>query len=195
MPERIDDRIFAKIVDGVDRFLADVGDDPDHHVRSSIEERIVGLAHRLRTDEAIIERGERLKDELLEHPALRGWVGSLWREGKQSLIDASHDGDSELRVRIADSMRGMGERLQSDVELRAKLDRWLLDAVGYVVDHHGSEVGAADRVDDRPVGRDETARKMELQVGRDLQFIRINGTLVGGLAGLVIHALSELLLR
>ena len=195
VPERIDDRIFAKIADGIDRFLVDVGGDPDHEVRRSIERRVAAFAVQLRTDPSLVERGERLKDELLDHPEMRAWIGSLWREAKTTLIAATHDPDSELYRRLVSSLQRLGVRLRDDGEMRAKVDGWIAGAVGYVVDHHRREVG---RLIESTIERwdgDETARKMELQVGRDLQFIRINGTLVGGLAGLAIHAVSELILR
>jgi len=195
VPERIDDRIFAKIIDGVDRFLLDVGGDPDHEVRRSIERRMATFAQQLRVDPALIAKGERLKDELLDHPDVRAWIGSLWRETKRGLIEAAGRSDSELHRRTATSLQHFGQRVQHDPALRGKLDGWVAGAFGSIIDRHRSEVSRLIETTIERWDGEETARKMELQVGRDLQFIRINGTLVGGLAGLVIHAVSELLLR
>jgi uncharacterized membrane-anchored protein YjiN (DUF445 family) len=194
VPEKIDDRIFAKIYDSVQRFLSDVGGDPSHEVRKSIETRVVAFAERLRTDPAMIARGEQLKEEMLEHRDVRAWMTSLWREAKKGLLDATSRPDSELHERIAMSLQKLGERLQREPELRDKLDRWAAGAVGYVIENYRTEVS---KLIESTIARwdgEETARKMELQVGRDLQFIRINGTLVGGLAGLLIHAIGEGLL-
>ena len=109
------------------------------------------------------------------------------------MIAAAGDENSELRIRMTSSLRSLGDRLAVDEELQHKVDDWVMRSVGYVIDHYRNEVsdmiaGTVERWD-----ADTTSRKMELQVGRDLQFIRINGTVVGGLAGLTIHALTELL--
>ncbi|MEO6126508.1 MAG: DUF445 domain-containing protein [Ilumatobacteraceae bacterium] len=195
VPNTIDDRIFEKIYDGVSRFLYDVGGDPTHEVRQSIETRVEAFASRLRTDPAMVAKGEQLKEELLQHPDFRAWMESIWREAKRGLIDATSKPDSELHARIGSSLRSLGERLRDDPSLREKLDRWVASALGYVIENYRSEVS---KLIESTVARwdgESTSRKMELQVGRDLQFIRINGTIVGGLAGIIIHAIGELLLK
>ena len=194
MPEPIDDRVFKKIFGGVQRFLADVRADPNHEVRASIEERIVKLADRLRNDPEMIAKAEELKHELLSHPEVQAWLQSLWGELKRGMLAAADDPDSELRRRLTDGLSNVGRRVASDPELQAKVDDWVERAVAYVVDNYKGEVAdiIASTVE-RWDGAD-TARRIELQVGRDLQFIRINGTVVGGLAGLAIHAVGETLL-
>jgi len=194
VPNTIDDRIFEKIYDGVSRFLYDVGGDPTHEVRTSIEVRVEAFASRLRSDPAMVAKGEQLKEELLQHPDFRAWMESIWKEAKRGLIDATSKPDSELHARIASSLRSLGERLCDDPVLRDKLDRWVASALGYVIENYRTEVS---KLIESTVARwdgDSTSRKMELQVGRDLQFIRINGTIVGGLAGIIIHAIGETLL-
>ena len=192
VPDAIDDRIFAKIYDGVTRFLIDVGGDPSHEVRASIEKRVEAFAGRLRDDPEMIAKGEQLKEELLAHPDMRAWMESLWRDAKRGLIEATSQPTSELNQRIATSLAKLGARLHDEPELQAKIDHWVARAVGYVIDNYRSEVS---KLIESTVARwdgESTSRKLELQVGRDLQFIRINGTIVGGLAGLVIHAIGEL---
>jgi uncharacterized membrane-anchored protein YjiN (DUF445 family) len=192
IPESIDDRIFDKLFNGVHRFLADIGADPQHEVRASIDRRVADFAQRLRTDPEMIRKGEVLKDELLEHPDVRAWIGSLWCEVKEAVERASVDPDSELRRRLSFSLGQAGARLRDDPELQQKVDGWVVSAGGYVVENYRGEVS---RMIESTVARwdaESTSRRMELQVGRDLQFIRINGTVVGGLAGLLIHLLTEL---
>ncbi len=194
VPEPLDERIFNKIFTGVQSFLTDVGDDPDHDVRRSIDERVVAFAERLRTDPELMARGEELKDELLEHPAVRGWIGSLWGEAKTSIERSAADPEGELRQRFAAGFRALGQRLCDDPELQAKVDGWVASAAAYLIDHYRGE---ASRLIASTVERWDaasTSRRMELQVGRDLQFIRINGTIVGGLAGLTIHLITVHLL-
>jgi uncharacterized membrane-anchored protein YjiN (DUF445 family) len=193
VPEAIDDRLFAKIYGAVHSFLADVGTDSNHEVRRSIDARVVAFADRLRSDPELLAKGEELKTELLAHPDVRAWLGSLWGELKRSTVEALDNPRSELRGRLDQSLTRLGQRLATEEALQAKVDDWVMRAAGHVVDHYRGEVadliaGTVAKWDGKATGE-----RMELQVGRDLQFIRINGTIVGGLAGLVIYTVSQLL--
>jgi uncharacterized membrane-anchored protein YjiN (DUF445 family) len=193
VPEPIDDRIFDKAFGGLQRFLTDLSHDPTHPLRASFDARLTELAVRLRTSPELATRGEELKEELLAHPSVRAWSSSLWSELKAELVAASHDPSSPLRQRLDEALLGFGERLQADPALQDKVERWLEEAVGYLAAQHRGEVASFIAA---TVGRwdaEETSRKLELQVGRDLQFIRINGTVVGGLAGLVIFTVGRAL--
>jgi uncharacterized membrane-anchored protein YjiN (DUF445 family) len=193
VPESIDDRLFAKIYGAVRGFLADVGNDSNHELRQAMDARVASFADRLRSDPTLLAKGEELKVELLAHPDVRAWLGSLWGELKRNTVTALDDPDSELRHRLDVSLTSLGRRLASEPSLQAKLDDWVLRAAGHVVDHYRGEV--ADLIAGTVAKWDgaATAERLELQVGRDLQFIRINGTIVGGLAGLVIYTASQLL--
>ena len=147
----------------------------------------------VRDDPELLAKGEALKDELLDHPEFRAWMESLWLGAKRGLIDSTSDPDSELRRRAAVSLQRLGERLVAEPELQGKVNDWVERSLSYVVEHYRSEVSDLIASTVERWDGESTARRMELQVGRDLQFIRINGTLVGGLAGLVIHALGDLL--
>jgi uncharacterized membrane-anchored protein YjiN (DUF445 family) len=193
VPEPIDDRIFEKIYTAVGSFVTDVGNDSSHEIRRSVDVRVSAFAERLKNDPDMLAKGDELKEELLDHPEFRAWVESLWSGTKQGLIDAAGDRESEFRRRAADSMQSLGERLVVDTDLQRKVEAWVDRSIGYVVDHYRSEVTDLIATTVERWDGDATAEKMELQVGRDLQFIRINGTLVGGLAGIVIHALGDLL--
>ena len=114
IPDAIDDRLFTKIYNAVHSFLADVGSDPDHEVRKSIEVRVVAFAQRLRDDPQLLAKGEELKTELLAHPDVRAWLGSLWAEMKRNTISALDDPASELRQRIDRSVANLGRRLAND---------------------------------------------------------------------------------
>jgi uncharacterized membrane-anchored protein YjiN (DUF445 family) len=194
VPEPIDDRVFNKIFGGVQRFLADLRADPDHEVRASIEHRILMLAERLRDDPVTIAKAEEVKQELLSHPEVQAWLQSLWGELKRGILAAADDPHSELRRRLADGLVNAGKRLATDPELQAKVDDWVERAIEYVVDNYKGEVADIIATTVQRWDGADTARRIELQVGRDLQFIRINGTVVGGLAGLAIHAVGETLL-
>jgi len=191
VPESIDDKIFDKIYAGVGNFLADVGGNPNHDVRASINRRVESFADRLRDDPTLIAKGEELKNELLAHPDVRAWLRSLWGELKTSTLAATSDPHSELRARIDNSLVTLGQRLSAEPELQAKVDAWVMRAVGYLVDHYRGEVADLIATTVQSWDGKATGERMELQVGRDLQFIRINGTIVGGLAGLVIYIVSQ----
>ena len=191
VPESIDDRIFNKIYTAVHSFLDDVTAKPDHEVRTAVNERIVAFANRLRTDPELLAKGEELKNEILAHPDVRAWLRSLWGELKAGALSATHDPESELRRRIDDSLTQLGGRLHDDADLQAKVDGWVQRAAGYVVTHYQGEVADLIATTVQSWDGKATGERMELQVGRDLQFIRINGTIVGGLAGLVIYAVSQ----
>jgi uncharacterized membrane-anchored protein YjiN (DUF445 family) len=192
VPEPIDKRIFAKVYSGVQNFLGEMRDHPDHDVRASIDERIASFATRLRNDPELLAKGEELKAELLAHPEVRAWLRSLWGELKRTTLHATHFPESELRRRIDTSLAALGRRLMDDPALQAKIDDWVQRAAGYVIDHYRGEVAGLISSTVAKWDGKATSERIELQVGRDLQFIRINGTLVGGLAGLIIYTVSQL---
>ncbi len=194
VPETIDDVVFEKIYTSVRRFLTEVANDPNHELRRSVDERSVALAAELRSSPALLARGEEIKEEILNHPEVRAWSANLWISLKTSLIEATDDPESQLRLRLEEALVDAGRSLQADPELRDKIEHWIIDAVGYVAEQFRGEVANLIATTVQRWDADETADRIELQVGRDLQFIRINGTIVGGLAGFVIFALSELFL-
>jgi uncharacterized membrane-anchored protein YjiN (DUF445 family) len=191
LPEAVDDRIFERLFDGVCRLLRDVNSDPNHEVRKQFDTWVTSLIDRLENSPEMQEKLDELKREVLEHPQLREWSGSLWTEVKEVLREQAAEPDSEVRKRIADGVQALGGRLCEDEALRAKGERMIEDAVGYLAEHFHDELaelisGTVERWD-----ASETSEKLELLLGRDLQWIRINGTVVGGLAGLVIHAVAQ----
>jgi len=115
----------------------------------------------------------------------------VWGEVKQTTLLASDDPNSELRMRIDRSLVNLGERLRDAPELQQKVDAWVQRAAGYVVDHYRGEVAEIISSTVQKWDGKATAERLELQVGRDLQFIRINGTIVGGLAGLTIYIVTR----
>ncbi len=193
VPESIDDRIFTKLFDGLRGFLNEVANDPNHLVRDHLDRRLAVLVVELRTSPDHLRRGEELKAELLEHPDVRAWVATLWSDLKTRLLAQSADPDSELRHRIDAFVARLAESLATDPALRRKIDGWVEGTARYLVDayrHEATELiaGTVARWDPR-----EASDRVEMAVGYDLQFIRINGTLVGAVAGLAIHGIAALL--
>jgi uncharacterized membrane-anchored protein YjiN (DUF445 family) len=187
--ELVADRLYGEVL----TFAWAVHTEPDHPMRKAVDNFLLDFAEDLRTDPEMIERAEAIKLQVLEHPEVQILVGSAWGTAKKMLLGAAEDPSSELRRRVRDGLVALGGRLTEDVELRSKVDNWLQGVATYVVSNYRGEITTLITDTVQRWDADETARKVELQVGRDLQFIRINGTVVGALAGLAIHTLSQLL--
>ncbi len=188
--ELVADRLYMEVL----AFAWAVHSDPDHAMRKAMDTFLMEFAQDLRTDPATIERAEAIKQQVLAHPEVQTLVGSAWGTAKKMLLEAAEDPSSELRRRVREGLVTLGLRLTSDAELRSKVDTWLEGVASYVVSNYRGEITTLISDTVQRWDAEETSRKVELQVGRDLQFIRINGTVVGALAGLAIHTISELLL-
>ena len=184
------DKIYAEVLS----FAWAVKTDPDHQMRKAVDRFLVEFADDLQNDPKTIAKAEQIKQQVLAHPEVQNLVSSAWRTAKKMLLDAAEDPSSELRVRVRDGLSALGRRLVEEQELRGKVDGWLEGAAVYVVSNYQAEITTLITDTVERWDAEETSRKIELQVGRDLQFIRINGTVVGALAGLAIHTFSQLLL-
>jgi uncharacterized membrane-anchored protein YjiN (DUF445 family) len=193
VPDWVDERLFTRVFNGVQQFLEDVGADPSHELRRAYDARLRAYIHALRTDPSTAARVEEIKKELLEHPAVRHWSGSLWTNAKNSVLAAAADPDSELRARMTGMIRDLAQKLQTDPTLRELVQRHAHSVAGYLVERFSGDL--ADLVGSTVERWDteETSHRIELQVGRDLQWIRVNGTVVGGLAGLLIYTIAQLI--
>ncbi|HEX5367426.1 MAG TPA: DUF445 domain-containing protein [Acidimicrobiales bacterium] len=193
LPDAAEDRIFQRLLDGARRALGEVAADPEHELRADFDARVRRLVEDLQTSEAMRQRGEELKRDLLAQPELRAWIAGVWTDVKVTLRAQAADPGSELRQRLAGAVVALGERLRRDPALAGRAEDGAEAAVRYVAEHFSDEIGTMiSGTIARWDGR-ETADRLELLLGPDLQFIRINGTLVGGLAGLAIHATGQLL--
>jgi uncharacterized membrane-anchored protein YjiN (DUF445 family) len=193
-PRFVDGLVADKLYGEVLAFAWAVHSDPEHAMRKAVDTFLLDFAQDLRTDPATIERAEAVKLQVLAHPEVQILVGSAWGTAKKMLLDAAEDKSSELRRRVRDGLVSLGGRLGEDPELRSKVDNWLQGVASYVVANYRGEIITLITDTVQRWDAEETSRKVELQVGRDLQFIRINGTVVGALAGLAIHTVAQLLL-
>jgi uncharacterized membrane-anchored protein YjiN (DUF445 family) len=193
VPESVDDKVFDKGLSVLQKFLTELVTDPRHELRVQYDERLRELADRLRTDPSLAAKAENMKDDLLAHPAVRDWTGNLGTEIKRSVTEAAADPSSELRRRVEAGIVAFGNQLCTDAGLQAKVDAWLERLVGYLVEQYRGELADLVTGTVRSWDTQQTSRKIELQVGRDLQWIRVNGTVVGGLAGLLIYTVAQLI--
>jgi uncharacterized membrane-anchored protein YjiN (DUF445 family) len=193
VPEWVDDRVFNKGFALLQSFLGDVIDDEDHGLRHGFDAQLRDLAERLRTDPEQIAKVERARDQLLEDPNVHDYLNNLWDSAKRLLLDTADDETSELRRSAETLVVRAGEALRDDPSAQAKVNEAVQRVVAHVVTHYSDDITDVISTTVQRWDTAATSRRLELQVGRDLQFIRINGTVVGALAGLVIYALTQLL--
>lgn len=193
VPEWVDDRVFARGFTAVQSFLADICLDDTHDLRATYDAQLRAFAARLRDDPAQAERLEQAKRELLDHPEVRAYLTTLWGYLKSRILDGAADPDSDLRRSVQSLTVRAGQALRDDPAIAARVDAAVQRVVAHVVTHYADDLTAVISTTVARWDSAETSRRLELQVGRDLQFIRINGTVVGALAGVVIYALSRLL--
>ncbi|HEU0053220.1 MAG TPA: DUF445 domain-containing protein [Longimicrobium sp.] len=191
VPSPIDEKVYQKIISGVETTLQEVSTNPQHPLRGRFNEAMTEFIENLKTSPELIAKGEHLKEEILEHPAVRGYSESLWTDMKASVLRHAADPGSEFRRRIAATVTRFADSMREDPELMAKIDGWIESAVLYFVDQYRGEVADLIATTVAAWDPEDTTRKIELQIGKDLQFIRINGTIVGGLAGLLIYTISQ----
>jgi uncharacterized membrane-anchored protein YjiN (DUF445 family) len=193
LPGAVEDRIFERLLDGARAVLDDMVVDHQHDLRRQLDQRIAELADRLQHSPELRARGDELARDLLDQPDLRNLVAGMWTDAKGALRAQAADPESELRRQLARAIQTAGQRMLDEPALTATVQNGAEAAVRYVVEHFGNEIsqlvsGTIQRWDG-----EETARRLELLLGPDLQFIRINGTVVGGLAGLALHAIAQAL--
>ncbi|HYO35121.1 MAG TPA: DUF445 family protein [Geodermatophilus sp.] len=193
VPDWVDDRVFDRVFAGLQQFLDEVGGERDHELRRVYDARLRAYVHALRTDPDTAESVEAFKKQLLEHPAVRAWSSSLWTNAKTAFLAAAADPDSALRARVAALIGDAARLLRTDPRVRERVQRQSVRVAGYLVERFAGDVADVVGTTVARWDTEETSRRIELQVGRDLQFIRINGTVVGGLAGLVIYTVAQLL--
>ena len=193
VPEWVDERLFNKLFSSVQNFLADVAGEEEHALRRQFDQRLRDYAQLLRTDPAAAASLEKWKRELLDHPAVRKALGSLWEPLTRSVLQAAADPDSELRRVAASVIRQTGMALRDDEELQAKCDGWVAAVMHHVLEHYSGDITGVITHTVARWDSESTSRRLELQVGRDLQFIRINGTVVGSVVGVLIYSASRLL--
>ena len=193
VPEWVDDRVFAKLFNGLQSFLADVTADESHELRQQFDRRLRDYATALRVDPAKAASIDAAKLQLLDHPEVREWLTTLWTHVKGAVLAGAADPGSELRRTVQSLTVQVGTALRDDPPLQAKFEGVLQRMVSHVAARYGADIASLISTTVARWDAEETGRRLELQVGRDLQFIRINGTVVGALVGILIHAISQLL--
>lgn len=184
----LDETVSDKLIGGLEKLLTDMADDPEHPLRLTAEEGLDRFAWDLRHDPATRARIEGFKEELLANPAMQRWLDGLWEQARGMLLAIARDPERAMAGRLGELLRQLGATLENDRRLAATINRFVRRAVVGITTDYGA--GIVRLVSETVRGWDTATitRRLENAVGKDLQFIRINGTLVGGLVGLAIHA-------
>ncbi|MEI2787212.1 MAG: DUF445 domain-containing protein [Candidatus Nanopelagicales bacterium] len=190
-PRWADDMVANKVYREAVKFAEDVRNDPHHPLRTSIDEALLQLSNDLRFDPDMQYKAEQAKMRVLDHPEVNRTLQTTGTVAKEMLLGALDDPTSDLRVRLVDALVSIGSNLTDKPEMRDKVNGWIEDAAIHVVRNNRDEITALITETVDKWDAEETSRKIEIQVGRDLQFIRLNGTLVGALAGVVIYTVSH----
>jgi uncharacterized membrane-anchored protein YjiN (DUF445 family) len=190
VPDAVYRMIFDRLHARLHERLAAMAAGPSNEDRRHLEDWLAALPDRLETSPELRDRGERLKRELLDSPGLREWSSQLWQRAKESLRDQAADPQSRLRVGLAETLVALARRIGTDVRLQAGIERAVESAARALADQFHDELaglvtGTIGRWDAA-----ETSSQLELLLGRDLQYIRINGTVVGAGVGLALHAIA-----
>ena len=186
----LDTKLADAIVDGLRKLTADMHTDPAHPVRVKIEEALAQLANDLQTKPETRERVEAMKLELLENRSVSLWLDTLWQKGREAIIRAARNPDAAMAGKLGEVLKSMGQSLEKDARMKSAINQFARRAVSGMAASYGSSIVKLVSDTIRSWDAQTVTNRLEAAVGRDLQYIRINGTLVGGLVGLLIHTVD-----
>lgn len=192
-PQWLDDAVVDRIHLEIVKWLAEVRDTPNHNMRKAIDAFLARAAHDLQHDERTQRQAENIKERFLDHPSVTDSAVALWGSVRRMLADALLDEQGALRARMVEHLRDLAGRLQTDEALRASVEKRLESGAATFVTSYGHELTTLISTTVESWDAKDASDRIETFVGRDLQFIRINGTVVGGLVGLLIYTLAQLL--
>jgi uncharacterized membrane-anchored protein YjiN (DUF445 family) len=186
----LDERLADAIIDGLRRLTIDMAVDPYHPLRAKAEEGLANLARDMQHDPEMRAKVEDLKNEIIANKAVTDWIDGMWERTRASLLNAARDPDATMAGKFGEAIRQLGQTLQEDERLKHTINQFARRAVVGAVASYGTSI--VGLVSDTIRGWDArtVTDRLEGAVGRDLQYIRINGTLVGGLVGLIIHTVE-----
>jgi uncharacterized membrane-anchored protein YjiN (DUF445 family) len=190
IPGFVDDRILQQMIQRVETRLFEMTLDPEHPMREQFGSWLERLADNLKTSPEHRKFGEEFKQKILENDALQTYLYGLWQELASRLEEDLEHPESGVKQKIDHWLDGVAQELEQDEAMQSRINDWLCDAIVMIVEKNRAQISSLISETVKSWDGEETSKRMELAIGRDLQFIRINGTLVGGLVGLVIHALT-----
>lgn len=191
LPLGVRDAIADRMISGIQRYLAELVADPHHPLRGRFDAAVQDFIQRLKSSPELIAKAEDLKHELLGHPVVEDLVSSVWDRIRGAAERYRADPEHASLEPLESALAAVAESMATNADLRAEVDRFVTDVVASLLEQHRHEVADLIAATVRDWDPQVAANRIELAVGRDLQFIRLNGTLVGGLAGLVIYVVAK----
>jgi uncharacterized membrane-anchored protein YjiN (DUF445 family) len=188
----LDTKLADAIIDGLKKLTVEMSTDPAHPVRVKVEEALAQLANDLQTRPETRERVEAIKEQLLDNRSVSLWLDTLWQKGREAIVKAARNPDAVLAGKLGEVLKSMGVTLESDPRIRIALNRFARRAIVGMAASYGSSIVKLVSETVRSWDARTVTNRLEAAVGRDLQYIRINGTLVGGLVGLILHVLDTI---
>ena len=188
----LDAKLADAIIDGLRKLTVEMSTDPAHPVRIKIEEALAQLANDLQTRPETRERVEAIKEQLLDNRSVSLWIDAIWQKGREAIIKSARNPDAVLAGKLGEVLKSMGATLESDSRIHAAINQFARRAVVGLSASYGSSMVKLVSDTVRTWDARTVTARLEAAVGRDLQYIRINGTLVGGLVGVAIHVLDKL---
>ena len=188
----LDAKLADAIIDGLKKLTVEMSTDPAHPVRVKVEEALAQLANDLQTRPETRERVEAIKEQLLDNRSVSLWLDTLWQKGREAILKAARNPDAVLAGKLGEVLKSMGVTLESDPRIRIALNRFARRAIVGMAASYGSSIVKLVSETVRSWDARTVTNRLEAAVGRDLQYIRINGTLVGGLVGLILHVLDTI---
>ena len=190
MPGFVDDKIVVQMLDRIETLLLEMSLDPDHAMRGNFNRWMLRWADDLQHSPEYQRWGEQIRDSMLENSSLQDYLYRLWTDLVAGLEADLENPESQFRRQLNDLVAGLADEMDRDEDMQSWVNAWLVEAAVSVVDENRHAI--ASLISDTVKSWDaaETSGRIEAAIGRDLQFIRVNGTLVGGLVGLVIHAIK-----
>jgi len=185
-------KLADAIIDGLKKLTAEMSTDPAHPVRMKVEEALAQLANDLQTRPETRAKVEAIKEQLLDNRSVNLWVDAIWQKGREAIIRAARNPDAVLAGKLGEVLKSMGSTLEKDPRIRAAINQFARRAVVGMAASYGSSIVTLVSETIRGWDARTVTARLEAAVGRDLQYIRINGTIVGGLVGLVLHVLDTL---
>ena len=187
----IDTRLADAVVDGLRKLTIEMGTDPDHPVRAKVEEALAQLANDLQNKPETRARVEAMKDELLANQSVGIWIDALWQKGRAAIVAAARNPDAAMAGKLGEVLKSMGATLEQDPRMRRAINQFARRAVAGMAASYGGSIVKLVSETVRGWDARTVTDRLESAVGRDLQYIRINGTLVGGSVGLLLHFLDR----
>jgi uncharacterized membrane-anchored protein YjiN (DUF445 family) len=192
IPGFIDEMIVNRMLDKLKETLSDIQTDPDHEIRKRFDKVTAHFIDNLKHSEIFAEKASAMGNEFLANPAIKGYFENLWSDVKTKLMTDLMDPGSEARSHLEKGILAIGKSLMENKPVRDGMNLWIYTSLMDLAEEYVDSIISIISDTVKRWDAAKTSQTIELYVGKDLQWIRINGTIVGGLVGLLIYAFSLL---